>query len=44
MGRGGQTVTCTDIKRELFFFLLPVESGSPVFHLGGSEVCADFHK
>lgn len=25
-------------------FLLLVDSGSPVIHLGGSEVCADFHK
>lgn len=42
-GRGGQAEICTDIKKEVLFLLL-VDSGSPVIHLGGSEVCADFHK
>lgn len=31
-------------KKEVLFFLLLVDSGSPVIHLCGSEVCADFQK
>lgn len=39
----GQAEICTDIKKGGSFLLL-VDSGSPVIHFGGSEVCADFHK